>query len=106
MALEFKKKYDDVKKRWEIALRGEIDISTVQSLKETLEEAFREKKSDISLVLSDLEYIDSTGLGAIIGAYGRMKEKGKDIVLIKPSATLKKLLAITSLNKVFVIEED
>lgn len=106
MALELEKKYISTENRWSVKLKGEVDISTVPKFKTMLEDIFKEKEEDIALILDDLDYIDSTGLGAIIGAYGRMKEKNKTLVLVRPGVTLKKLLGITSLDQVFVIEEN
>ncbi|MBR4075177.1 MAG: STAS domain-containing protein, partial [Firmicutes bacterium] len=49
-----------------------------------------------------LSYIDSTGLGVIIGAYGRMKEQGVSVKLLNPAKNVEKLLKITSLDRIFL----
>lgn len=52
------------------------------------------------LHLEDLDYIDSTGLGVIIGTMGKMKEDNKQIILVNPKDNIKKLLSITNLDRI------
>jgi anti-sigma B factor antagonist len=51
-----------------------------------------------------LEYIDSTGLGILIGALKRLKQEDKDIIISNIRPNVGKLLKITGLDKVFIIE--
>ncbi|MDR2156183.1 MAG: STAS domain-containing protein [Clostridiales Family XIII bacterium] len=85
---------------WQFGLSGEIDISNASQLKTRLESAYSETPADIVLDLGNLNYIDSTGLGVIIGVYGGIKENGHRIILREPKENVKKLLRITSLDKV------
>jgi anti-sigma B factor antagonist len=96
MQSNFNKEQD----RWELIAVGEVDISTAPKLREYLDGAYKEKKADILLLLDDLTYIDSTGLGVIIGAYGRMQETENRITLVNPKENIQKLLSITSLDRI------
>ncbi|MDR0569781.1 MAG: STAS domain-containing protein [Clostridiales Family XIII bacterium] len=90
---------------WEVKLRGDVDIANAADFRAALREAYFEKPADIIIDASELSYIDSTGLGVIIGAYGRMRDKGHGILIENPKANVKKLLNITSLDKIFCQEE-
>ena len=104
MSLTINKEYSVKDTEWHLNIEGEIDIETAKDLKSEIIKTFEEKQSNIVLNFENVEYIDSTGLGSIIGAYGRMKEKGKNIYIINPKEHIKKLLNITGLDKILIKE--
>lgn len=88
-----------------IFVSGEVDIYTSQKLKEKLYGTIDFTKTDLKLDCKELNYIDSTGLGIFVGALKRAKQHGKDIYLLNLKDNIKKLFAITGLDKLFIIEE-
>lgn len=100
MSLQMQSRYNKELDQWELTATGEVDISTAPQLREYLDGAYLEKKADILLHMDDLTYIDSTGLGVIIGAFGRMQETENRITIINPKDNIKKLLTITSLDRI------
>ena len=100
MAYHVKGNFDEGLNQWFFEISGEIDISNAPQLKKDLESAYSQNPTDIIVNVSNLAYIDSTGLGAIISVYGKMKSDGHRIVLTEPKDNVKKLLSITSLDKV------
>jgi anti-sigma B factor antagonist len=64
------------------------------------------KEEDVSGVLVDLskiDYIDSTGIGELVGYLHRLNKKGKHLALINPQKTIKSLITLSNLDKVFPI---
>src|SRR6478736_4451156 len=53
--------------------------------------------------ISDLRYINSSGIGVLITILTKFRNKGGDVYLMKPSENVKKLLVITKLNAIFHI---
>lgn len=104
MSLQIQSKYNEELEKWDLIAIGEVDISTAPKLRETLDNAYQEKKADIQIYLDELNYIDSTGLGVIIGAYGRMQQNKNKITLLNPKANIKRLLNITSLDRILCSE--
>lgn len=102
MTLKTKSIFDENSNIWTVDVIGEIDVYTAKQLKEELIRIYNERKANIILNLNQLSYIDSTGLGVIIGAYGRMKENGNELSLIHPRQNILKLLTITGLDKIFI----
>ena len=88
-----------------ITLKGEIDIYSAPDFKGSLYDAIGEGQQDIILECSDLSYIDSMGLGIMVGALKRIKEQAHEIVIRNPKSTVRKLFKITGLDKVFIMEE-
>ncbi|KAB3532228.1 STAS domain-containing protein [Alkaliphilus serpentinus] len=104
MSLSIVKNFDFEKGLWNIQLNGEVDVYTAGQLKETFISLLEEKKESIKIDASELEYIDSTGLGVLIGILKRLKQDNKNIIIINIKPSIKKLLNITGLDKIFVIE--
>ena len=102
MNLQANSIFDPKNNIWNVELTGEIDILSAGKFKERLIVIYEEKQADILLKFDQLNYIDSTGLGVIIGAYGRMKEKGHAISIMNPKPSILKLLNITGLDKIFI----
>jgi anti-sigma B factor antagonist len=101
MALRIDSKFTKSGNYWQIKPVGEVDIANVAKFRNALNEAYETERADIRLDASELSYIDSTGLGVIIGAFGRTQESGHQIYIENPRANVKKLLQITSLDKIF-----
>lgn len=100
MSFSINGSYADAEGRWRYILSGEVDIANAQQLKKELETAYSTRAADIEIDAGGLNYIDSTGLGVIIGVYGTMREGGHRIILTDVRDNVKKLLKITNLDKV------
>jgi anti-sigma B factor antagonist len=88
-----------------IKLRGEIDIYTAPDFKKSLYEAIDKYDKDVIVDMQDLSYIDSTGLGILVGALRHIKENNCNMIIRNPRSTVRKLFKITGLDKVFIMEE-
>jgi len=89
----------------EIQPIGEVDIYTSPELKNKIYELIDEKKLDILINGSNLDYIDSTGLGILMGIYKKLKENNLNIKITNLKPNIYKLFDITGLNKIFNIQE-
>jgi anti-sigma B factor antagonist len=84
-------------------LRGSLDIATSPSVRAALIEAASAGKHDIVVDLTRVEFLDSTGLGALIGAHQRATEKGGAVKLAVGEGPIARLLNITGLIRVFPV---
>ncbi|MDY2986352.1 MAG: STAS domain-containing protein [Peptoniphilus sp.] len=84
---------------------GELDITTTSQFKEEVIQKYLEEKSNIIIDGSKLEYIDSTGLGALIYILNQLKEDGFEIKVEEVKPSIKKLFTITKLDTVFKMGE-
>jgi anti-sigma B factor antagonist len=85
------------------ALGGSLDLATSPSLRATLMEAADREKHEIVVDLTHLEFLDSTGLGALIGAHKRAAEHGGSVRLVAQEGQILRLLRITGLLDVFKV---
>lgn len=90
---------------WDVKVNGEVDVATASELRTLLRELYEKKAGDIVLDMAELRYMDSTGLGVLIGAYARMQEHGNCILVRNPREHIQKLLRITALDKLFCPQE-
>jgi|SRR6516164_3438682 anti-anti-sigma factor len=77
---------------------GKIMSSTIQSLKATIKPLFLESKT-VALDLTNVSYLDSSGLGAIVGLYVSAKTAKSQLKLINLNERLKELFSITRLGQ-------
>ncbi len=62
--------------------------------------------NEVAVDCRDLKYIDSTGLGVLVGALKLARQKGVSMLVRNLKDNIRKLFDITSLDKVFIIEKD
>jgi stage II sporulation protein AA (anti-sigma F factor antagonist) len=83
---------------------GEIDYSAIPRLKDALASAASAGADDVIVDLSEVTFIDSGGLDVLLHAHQRQRNTGGGLVLRGVNATIKRLLAVTNLNSVFVVD--
>jgi anti-sigma B factor antagonist len=83
------------------ALHGDLDVATSPALRAALIDAASAEQQNIIVDLSQLAFLDSTGLGALIGANKRAKEGGGEVRLVAQEGQILRLLRITGLLEVF-----
>ena len=87
----------------EVRLLGELDMSTAPRLKDELSRLAADGATTVTVDLSDLAFIDSTGLTVLITGLKRFRQEGGDMMLRSPTPATRKVLEITGLTDVFSI---
>ena len=82
-------------------LEGEVDVYTAPLLRQEIMDQVDNGTNHLLVNLEKVEYLDSTGLGILIGGVKRAKEKGGSLKLVGPSARITRIFEITGLNKIF-----
>ena len=65
-----------------------------------------EGRNALVIDLSAVTFVDSSGLGAIVGALRRIRSHGGDLVLVCPSPELRRAFALCDLDRVFELHSD
>ncbi len=84
-------------------LSGSLDIATSPTVRAALGEASERGNHQLIVDLTNVEFLDSTGLGALIGAQRRAKEVSGDVRLVVKEGQILRLLRITGLLRVFPV---
>jgi anti-anti-sigma factor len=78
-----------------VTLRGELDLASVGALQERLTAVEQGAPSLIVLDLSELSFIDSSGLRVLLLADGRARESGRELVLTQSSDAVQRVFEMT-----------
>jgi anti-sigma B factor antagonist len=83
-----------------VALRGEVDVLTVDQVRGALAGALAAHPHEIVVDLRELTFIDSTGLGALIFGFQRARDAGVRFRLAHASASVRQILVLSGLLEV------
>lgn len=88
-----------------IELAGEVDAYTSARFREVMLDAIETHGARIVISMREVDYIDSSGLGALVGGLKRVSERDGKIVIVCDQSQVRKVFEITGLEKVFPIFE-
>lgn len=93
-----------VEGEWDVvAVRGEVDLYTSTQLRAAIERSLDRGARHVLVDLRDVGFMDSSGLGVLVGCLKRSRERGGDFALVCTDGPVMKVLAITGLDRVFPI---
>jgi stage II sporulation protein AA (anti-sigma F factor antagonist) len=89
-----------------VRLKGELDHHTAEVVRAKLEQAIiQDQLTHIILSLKDLNFMDSSGLGVILGRYKQITAKGGKMVVCDISPAVHRLFEMSGLFKILAIHE-
>ena len=80
---------------------GELDAFTVSQFRQSLAELA--SKPRLIIDMSGVPFVDSAGLGALIGGIRRVRELGGDVAVACPRPTLTRLLRTTGFDRIVTV---
>jgi anti-anti-sigma factor len=89
-----------------VSLRGELDLSGVDRARQAIEQAEANGAPLLVLDLSQLDFIDSTGLEVLLRAARRAHDDGRRLIVQRPSRYVRRLLEMTAIDQSLDIVED
>ena len=90
-----------------IKLLGEIDHHNARGVREAIDSKIFEKKPSLVILdLSMVDFMDSSGLGLILGRYTIVKDMEAEFKIYKPSYGVKKILELCGIERLIKIEGD
>ena len=89
-----------------VLVSGEVDIQTSPMLEEHLRAVLDQGHRALAVDLSDVSFLDSTGLSVLVAALQRCRSAGGGLRLISPQPNVRRVLDITGLAATFGVEGD
>ena len=90
-----------------IRLIGEMDQDSVGNLREKLIEIIEEHKvKNLIINMQKLEFMDSTGIGIIIGRYNQIKKKDGKLILCNINKNVEKIIMLCGLTRICEIKNN
>ncbi|MFQ5792996.1 MAG: STAS domain-containing protein [Acidobacteriota bacterium] len=88
-------------------IEGAIKLGeSAEFFSEALDNVLRNEKTNVVIGFSGINYIDSTGIGELIGYLSKFSGQHRQVLLVNPSQRILKLLRVARLDKVFRIFKD
>jgi anti-sigma B factor antagonist len=84
-----------------VSVEGRLNAVTAGELKDKIKALIGESFIHLVLVLTETPFIDSSGLSAIVSALKGVREKNGSLKLVGVSANVKKVFALTRLDRIF-----
>ncbi|MBV8518496.1 MAG: STAS domain-containing protein [Acidobacteria bacterium] len=68
-----------------------------------LENVLKNDSTNVIVDFTKIDYIDSTGIGELVGYLGKFTSQNRKLILVNPSERIQKLLKLAKLDAVFKI---
>ena len=89
-----------------LKLIGEIDHHGAGALREEIDRAiFKYRAATVILDLSGVSFMDSAGLGLILGRFRKTREMGINLIIVNPTDSIMKILLIAGADKILDIRK-
>ncbi len=88
-----------------VRLSGEVDLSWSQQVRQEVLAAL-EQSNAVAVELSEVSYIDSSGIAALVEGFQNARGKSQQFVLIAVSAAVRAVLELARLDRVFLLFPD
>ncbi len=74
-------------------------------LRQAVVSAVAEGARLVAVDLSDLDFLDSFGIGVIVGALKRLRQRGGDLAVVCPSTRIRRVFEICDLDKILALRQ-
>ena len=102
---------------WELSVRrddrrarlvvvGELDLETAPKLLTGVVEQLRIGVDELVIDLAELSFIDSSGLGTLVGCWRRAQQAGVALIVANPNEDVSMTLEITGLDQILPIVDE
>lgn len=84
-----------------VILSGELDEHSAYQTRLNLDDIFSKPNfKQVIIDLSELEFMDSTGIGVLVGRYKKLKDKSIPIFICNPSSHAERIFKMTGLYEI------
>lgn len=102
----FKIKCEEKENIGVISIEGEVDMFTSPNLRDKLLPLFKKDVKGIIVDLSQVSFMDSSGIATLVEGLQWSKKNGREFILTQLGTNVKNALALTKLDNVFNIQEN
>ncbi|MDP9418417.1 MAG: STAS domain-containing protein [Actinomycetota bacterium] len=88
-----------------LRLSGRLDVRSVADVRQALHAAVDEGPGDVVVDLAELDVTDASGIGVLVGAHRRAGRLGRRLVLRRVPPRMQRLLTVTKLHRILLVEE-
>lgn len=86
--------------------KGDVDLFSAPDLRTAIYDLIEAGDTRIAVELSGVAFLDSTGLGVLVGALKRLRERSGRMILVSPQKPVSRVLSVTGLDKIFTVQAE
>lgn len=86
-----------------LRLHGELDVHTAEIFKAEADELLDLGPSNVILNVEEVTFIDSSGLGAILGRFKRISSAQGRMVIVRPKPHIRQILELSGLRQIIPV---
>lgn len=92
--------------RWTVLkLVGEVDVYTCGMLREAVNRAVADECYFLAVDVQAVDFMDSSGLGVIVGAHKRLRGHQGMLALVSPNKQMRRILSLTGLDQILNVKQ-
>ena len=88
-----------------VSVSGEVDVSNADELRRAVDEALAAKPTRLEVDLDEVGYIDSTGIGVLVGASHHAEEAGCGFEVTHPQKNVRRVLGLLGVERELRVED-
>ena len=88
-----------------LSVGGDLDVVGAPDMRQAVVTAVAEGSRLLALDLSELDFVDSFGLGAVVGALKRVRQRGGELALVCPSSRIRRVFEICDLDRILALHD-
>ncbi|NMP24165.1 STAS domain-containing protein [Sulfobacillus harzensis] len=89
-----------------VAIKGDLDLKTADPLRDALDKLIdRYREKNLTVDLSDVDFVDSSGLGVILGRYRRLAAQSRTIALVGVKPSVKAVLELAGIDSIMPVSD-
>lgn len=88
-----------------VVAEGEVDVSCASELRDAINAALDGEATQVTVDLAEVPYIDSTGIGVLVGAVHRAEEAGVTLRVANPQRNVRRVLDMLAVSAELGIDD-
>lgn len=88
-----------------LSVGGELDVVGAPDLRQAVVKEVADGCRGLILDISELDFVDSFGMGAIVGALKRLRQRGGELALVCPSRRIRRVFEICDLDRIIAFHD-
>ena len=88
-----------------LSVGGDLDVVGAPDLRQAVVKEVAGGCRGLIIDLSELDFVDSFGLGAVVGALKRLRQRGGELALVCPSRRIRRVFEICDLDRIIAVHD-
>lgn len=88
-----------------LSVGGDLDVVGAPDFRQAVLTAVADGSRLLAVDLTELDFVDSFGIGAVVGALKRLRQRGGDLALVCPSTRIRRVFEICDLDRILALHD-